>query len=224
MNNTLIFAKDIWKIYSPDHEAEVQAVRGVTFEIKEGAFILIIGPSGCGKSTLLYILSLLDQPTKGKIEWEGKNVNQLNDREITKIRLYKMGFVFQSFNLLPTLNVFNNIAILLKAAHISLQDQEKKIKSLLNEFGLEKRVYHSVTKLSGGEKQRVAIARALACDPKIIFADEPTGNLDSETGDKIFELFLRLNEKGKTIVMVTHNEEYAKRIKNVIQMKDGKFI
>lgn len=224
-NEVLLRIENIWKTYkSSDKGAEVEALSGINLEIKKNEFKLIIGSSGCGKSTLLHILGLLDRPTKGKIFLERNDVSSLNDKKMTYIRLTKLGFVFQTYNLLPTLDVFNNIAVVLRLTKFSKKEINNKVISLLKDMDLEKRIHHSINKLSGGEHQRVAIARALANDPDIIFADEPTGNLDSKNGDKIFNLFLELNKKGKTIVMVTHNLEYTKKISNILEMRDGKII
>lgn len=204
-------------------EAKVCALNNVSLAIDEGEFVAIQGTSGSGKSTLMHIIGCLDTPTSGKVIFEGRDFSDLNEGELAKIRNQKIGFVFQSFNLLPRTSALANVKLPLIYTH--LNDTRKELetaKIALKIVGLEKRASHFPSQLSGGEQQRVAIARALVNNPKIVLADEPTGNLDSKTGEEIMEIFKKLNQKGHTIVVVTHDPQIASCAKKVVKIKDGK--
>jgi putative ABC transport system ATP-binding protein len=204
--------------------ASIHVLKGIDSYIEKGEFVAIMGPSGSGKSTLLYILGCLDRPTSGTYLLEGRDVFQASDKELSHLRADQIGFVFQTFNLLPNLSLFENVG--LPFLYSSLEDKEAKdrIMSSIQRVGLEERLTHRPAELSGGEMQRVAIARALAVEPNLILADEPTGNLDSQTSLEILRLFQGLNEGGSTIVMVTHDREVASYAQRVLILKDGKFM
>jgi putative ABC transport system ATP-binding protein len=220
----IIQAEKLNKYYNIGEHNEVRANENINLEIKEGEFIAIIGASGSGKSTLLHMIGCLDNPTSGKIIIDKEDISKLNDSEIAKVRLKKIGFVFQTFNLIQGINALENVTISLMPYGLS-KSKEEDAKKLLKEMGLEKRIYHDQSKLSGGEKQRVAIARALINNPKIILADEPTGQLDSKTGKEIIDSLKKLNKEKKiTIIIVTHDESILKHVKRVIRLKDGKII
>lgn len=200
----------------------VSALRGVSLEIEEGDFVAILGPSGSGKSTLLHVLGGLDRPDEGEVLIDGTSLYTLNDNKRADVRLRKIGFVFQFFNLLPRLTALRNVELPLTLADVTEQESVKKAKELLEIVGLGDRITHRPTELSGGEQQRVAIARALINDPKIVLADEPTGNLDTSTGGEIVRLMQRLNkEKGQTFVVVTHDLSVAENADRILFLKDG---
>ncbi|MCK4755903.1 ABC transporter ATP-binding protein [candidate division WOR-3 bacterium] len=199
----------------------VEALRGVNVEIKSNAYISIMGASGSGKSTLIHILSCLDSPSSGEYYLEDKLVSTYTDEELAKIRNKFFGFVFQTFSLLPRLTALDNVALPLIYAGVKKRERTEKAKQILDKIGLADRIYHRPNEMSGGECQRVAIARALVNDPKVIFADEPTGNLDSKTGAEIMEIFDKLNDEGNTLVMVTHDPNVADHAKRTIKLKDG---
>ncbi len=200
----------------------VPALRGVTFSVKEGKFLTIFGPSGSGKSTLLHLIGGLDRPDEGEILIEGLNILELGDNELAELRLRKIGFVFQFFNLLPRLTALRNVELPLSIAGIPEKEALQRARETLKLVGLEARVNHKPSELSGGEQQRVAIARALINNPKIVLADEPTGNLDTKTGWEIVQLMRRLNnEKGQTFVVVTHDPHIAEVAHRIIHLKDG---
>ncbi len=216
--------KNLEKIYCNDG-TETPALNGVSFNIEAGEFVAIIGPSGSGKSTLMHILGCLDTPTSGQYFFEGKDVSQLSDDELADIRKKKIGFVFQAFNLLPRTTVLRNVVLPLAYANIPKGEREEIAKKSLLSTGLEeKHFYHLSNQLSGGEMQRVAIARALANNPSLILADEPTGNLDSKTGEVVLETFKNLNNQGKTIILITHEKYIAEHAKRTISLKDGEII
>ena len=206
-------------------EVEVQALKSVDLKIKEEDFVAIMGPSGSGKSTLLHMIGLLDRPTSGKVYIDGTDISKLNDSGLARLRGEKIGFVFQFFNLLPTLNARENIRLPMLILERNRDEIESELSKLLKTVGLESRAKHLPSQLSGGERQRVAIARALANDPPLILADEPTGNLDSKTGEEIMGFLQKLQEEGKvTIVMVTHEADIAEFAKHAIYLKDGKIV
>ncbi|PKN77557.1 MAG: macrolide ABC transporter ATP-binding protein [Candidatus Cloacimonetes bacterium HGW-Cloacimonetes-1] len=203
-------------------KVKVRALSGVDVVIQEGEFVAIMGPSGSGKSTLMHIIGCLDSPTEGQYYLDGVQVSELHRSDLALIRNQKIGFVFQSFNLLPHLNVLKNVELPLMYAGMSLRKRTEKAKEVLASVGLSDRLKHKPTELSGGQRQRVAIARAIVNDPAIILADEPTGNLDSQAGGDILEIFTKLNNNGHTIIMVTHDRIVADRASRIIRIMDGK--
>lgn len=218
----LIKAINLSKIYFNDG-AETQAVRGVSFEVETGDFVAIMGPSGSGKSTMMQMLGFLDRPSGGKYFFQGKDVLKFSDDELAEIRNRQVGFIFQSFNLLQRTTVFENLELpmLYNEEGFSKEIRKKKIEDALESVGLSHRINYFSNQLSGGEKQRVAIARALVNEPSVIFADEPTGNLDSKSGLGVMKILQQLNDKGRTIILVTHETYTAEHAKRIIQMKDG---
>ncbi len=216
---SIIEVKNLEKTYR--NEVETMALRGLDFSIEKGEFISIMGPSGSGKSTLLHILGFLDRPTGGKYFFEDKNMNDYSDEELAKVRNKKMGFVFQSFNLLPRTSVLENVKLPLLYSDVKESFWNNIASKAIDSVGLSNRVYYESSKLSGGEKQRVAIARALVNNPSIIFADEPTGNLDSVSGGQVMEILEKLHEDGHTIILVTHETYTAEYAHRLIKIKDG---
>ena len=210
------------KIYRTD-EIETQALENVNLEVKKGEFLSIMGPSGCGKSTLLNIMGLLDAPTSGSIEINGTNVEGMKDCELAAFRNKTLGFVFQSFHLINSLNVLDNVELPLLYRKVSAKERRARAEAVLEKVGLTHRMRHFPTQLSGGQCQRVAIARAIIGNPEIILADEPTGNLDSKMGAEVMEILQKLNkEDGRTIVMVTHNESQAQQTQRIVRFFDGR--
>ena len=210
------------KIYRTD-TIETQALENVNIEVKKGEFVSIMGPSGCGKSTLLNIIGLLDEPTAGTVEIAGCDTTGMKDKEMADFRNRTLGFVFQSFHLIGSLNVIDNVELPLLYRGVKRNERRRLAKEMLERVGLSHRMYHMPSQLSGGQCQRVAIARAIIGNPEIILADEPTGNLDSKMGAEIMEILHKLNkEDGRTIVMVTHNEEQAKQTSRTIRFFDGR--
>lgn len=220
----LIEVRNLSKIYESEG-VQTPALKNVSFVIEKGEFVSIMGPSGSGKSTLMQILGMLDKATGGRYFFEGKNVLSFSDDELAKIRNHKIGFVFQSFNLLPRTSVYENVELplLYDENHLETGNKEK-IEKALQAVGMEHRMNHLSNQLSGGEKQRVAIARALVTDPEIIFADEPTGNLDSKSGLAVMKILQELNKEGHTIVLVTHETYTAKHAKRILTVKDGEIL
>jgi len=219
---TLITLKNINKVYRTD-EIETQALENVNIQVRKGEFVSIMGPSGCGKSTLLNIIGLLDAPTGGEIEINGVDVLGMKDKELSAFRNRNLGFVFQSFHLIGSLNVLDNVEVPLLYRNIPAKERTRLAKEILVKVGLSHRMYHFPSQLSGGQCQRVAIARAVVGNPEILLADEPTGNLDSKMGAEVMELLHKLNkEEGRTIVMVTHNEAQAKQTDRIIRFFDGR--
>ncbi|MCD6233302.1 ABC transporter ATP-binding protein [bacterium] len=217
----MIEVKNLEKIYF-DGGVETPALRGVSFSISEGEFVAVTGPSGSGKSSLLHILGFLDRPTKGEYRFGGKTIDELSDIDLAKTRNKKFGFVFQNFNLLPRTNVLENVKLPLLYSELKEKVQEELAKKAIEAVGISHRISHLPSQLSGGERQRVAIARAIVQNPKIIFADEPTGNLDSKSGEKIMKIFQELNKIGHTILLVTHETYTAQYAQRILKMKDGK--
>lgn len=213
----MIQVRDLKKEYSDS----TKALQGVTFSIAEGEFVSIMGPSGSGKSTLLHILSFLDRPTGGSYTFLGKSIENMDDRQLAHVRNKDMGFVFQAFNLLSRLSVYDNVEIPLLYSDVPTRERKKKVEDAVRSVGLEEKLHTETGKLSGGQKQRVAIARALVTDPNIIFADEPTGNLDSKSGLQVMEILEELNRKGRTVVLVTHETQTAEFANRIIHIKDG---
>lgn len=221
--NPVLIAKDITKVYDLG-KVKIHALHGVSLEIRTGELLAIIGKSGSGKSTLMHILGLLDSPTSGEIILNGINTTKYNEKQLARIRNKEIGFVFQSFNLLQRTTTLDNVILPLKYSEMPKNKWKDKATEMLNIVGLGDRLTNKSNELSGGQKQRVAIARALVNEPSIVFADEPTGNLDSKTGDEIEKLFVELNKQGKTIILVTHDDDLAKIATRKIVLSDGKII
>ncbi len=223
MEKVIVSAENLRKVYKMSKTNEVKALDGVNIEVHEGDFTAIVGPSGGGKSTLMNILGLLDRPDEGKLVIDGMDMSNLKDKQAYKIRSQKIGFIFQGFNLIPTLTALENVMLAGKYGKMKRRESMERAKSLLKMVGLEGRVNHTPNELSGGQQQRVAIARALMNNPAIILADEPTGELDTTTSLEIMGMLKKLNKENKqTFLIVTHNQEVADSCKNIIRLKDGK--
>lgn len=205
-------------------EVETIALNNVSFEVKDGEFVAIMGPSGCGKSTLLNILGLLDNPTSGKYWLGDKEVASLKEKDRTNVRKGEIGFVFQSFNLIDELNVAENIELPLTYMGVKPAERKQRVHDIMKRMAISHRANHFPHQLSGGQQQRVAIARAVVFNPKMILADEPTGNLDSKNGAEVMRLLMELNEEGTTVIMVTHSEHDAKQAKRIIHLFDGEIV
>lgn len=219
----MIRAKNLNKVYITD-DVETTALNDVNLEIKEGEFCAVMGPSGCGKSTLLNIMGLLDNPTSGEYYFMGHEISDFTERDLARLRKGNIGFVFQSFNLIDELTVFENVELPLLYLGIPAEERKKKVEASLERMSMMHRRNHFPQQLSGGQQQRVAIARATVADAKLILADEPTGNLDSDHGDEVMKLLSELNEQGTTIIMVTHSPHDADYSRRVIQLFDGKIV
>ena len=217
----VIDIRKLGKIYSPGSEAEVVALKGVDMRVMPGEFIAIMGPSGSGKSTLMNLIGCLDTPTSGSYHCDGIDVATLDREELARLRLDKIGFVFQGFNLLPRMNALENVAMPLGYANVPVAERAERAQKALAAVGLAERAGHRPSELSGGQQQRVAIARALINEPPIILADEPTGALDSKTGEEILALFKRLRDEGHTVVLITHDAEVAAHADRILVMRDG---
>ena len=216
----IIKTKNLTKEYEAGSQI-VRALNGIDLSVEKGEFISIMGPSGSGKTTLMNIIGCLDSPTNGTYQLNNKSVSQLDDDELAKIRNEEIGFVFQSFHLLPRSTALENVMLPLKYAGCSENEAVDRSKKVLEKVGLQDRVKHSPSELSGGQQQRVAIARALVNQPSILFADEPTGNLDSKTGNEVMNLFKELNSQGQTIIIITHEDNIASQSNRIITIKDG---
>lgn len=221
--DTVIKLTDVWKVYKMG-EVDVNALRGISLEVKKGEFLAIQGRSGSGKSTLVNSIGCLDVPTQGTILLDDKDIAKLSESSLAQIRGRKIGFVFQQFNLINILTALENVMLPMMFQDVLLEQRKKRAKELLELVGLGDRVHHKPGQLSGGQQQRVAIARALANDPEVILADEPTGNLDTNTGMIVMEFLKKLNKQGKTIVMVTHDDYLAKSAKRIVYLQDGKIV
>ncbi|MCR5243657.1 MAG: ABC transporter ATP-binding protein [Bacteroidales bacterium] len=219
----MIEVKNLSKVFTTE-EIETTALDGVSFEIKDGEFVAIMGPSGCGKSTLLNILGLLDNPSSGSYKLLGLEVGGLKEKERTKFRKGNIGFVFQSFNLIDELSVYENIELPLRYMNVPSSERKAKVEDIMKRMNISHRAQHFPQQLSGGQQQRVAIARAVVASPKLILADEPTGNLDSKNGKEVMELLCELNRDGTTIVMVTHSQKDAAMAQRTIDLFDGKIV
>jgi putative ABC transport system ATP-binding protein len=222
-DNIVINAENIWKIYQLGKQ-EVKALCGVTFTLSKNEFVALMGPSGSGKSTLLNILGCLDTPTEGEYFLRGRLVSTMNDDELAYIRNSEIGFVFQVFNLLARSTAFRNVELPLIYRGARKTEREKRTRKALEMVDMKDRMNHRPSELSGGERQRVAIARALVNEPSLLLADEPTGNLDSKTGQEILNLFHKIHSQGNTIIMVTHDREIAEQAQRIIYLKDGKIV
>jgi putative ABC transport system ATP-binding protein len=216
----LIDARDIHKIFMLG-KVKLHVLRGINLAVERGEYISIMGPSGSGKSTLMHILGCLETPTSGTYILDGQEVHNLTEPELASIRRTKIGFVFQNFYLLPRMSALDNVALPMVYMRVPLSERRKRAEEILVRVGLGDRLKHNPSELSGGEHQRVAIGRALANDPEIIFADEPTGNLDSKSGAEIMDIFKELHRAGKTIIVVTHDPEIARRAERIVRIRDG---
>jgi putative ABC transport system ATP-binding protein len=222
MNNSIVInLQQIKKMYDMGGAEEVHALRGVSVEIRKNEYVAIMGPSGSGKSTLMNIIGCLDTPTSGLYEFNGINVGEMDDNDLAKIRNKEIGFVFQTFNLLARSNALHNVELPLIYAGVSSSERKRLAREALEHVGLGDRVQHKPNELSGGQRQRVAVARALVNRPSILLADEPTGNLDTKTGDEIMMLFEELHQQGNTIILVTHEESVAEHAHRIIRVRDG---
>lgn len=217
----VLIAEQVQKTYQGG-EAPVAAVRGISLKLEAGEFVALMGPSGCGKSTLLHLCGAMERPTAGRLAIDGRDLSQLNDDQLTRLRRERLGFVFQFFNLLPTLTVLENIALPLQLAGVAARQAEARAQALAERVGLSQRLRHYPQQLSGGEMQRAAIARAILHQPALLIADEPTGNLDSENGARVLALLDELNrELGVTLLLATHSPEVAAAAQRIVQMRDG---
>ncbi len=222
-SRTLLEAIDLTRVYGAGSGGETYALHGVSFKVREGDFTAIIGPSGSGKSTLLNLMGALDRPSSGSVLIDGVDVSRLSNMELARIRNRKIGFVFQSFNLIRRLTAVENVELPLLVAGMAPKERRRVAMALLEQFGIASRADHKPNELSGGEQQRVAVARSLAANPLVILADEPTGNLDTKNTDLVMDILEKLNkDMGKTLVVITHNTEVAYRSKKIISMRDGK--
>ncbi len=219
----VITLEKVHKIYHLEG-LEVPAVNGISLSIKKGDFVALVGPSGSGKSTAMHLVGCLDTPTKGKICLGNHNIQELSEDDLARIRGKQIGFIFQTFNLISSLNALENVALPMLFQNVPRRVRISKAQKLLQQVGLANRMYHLPNQLSGGQRQRVAIARALVNDPEIILADEPTGNLDTKTGEEIMKMLKDLNKHGKTIILVTHNPDLTKLANKIVKMKDGLII
>lgn len=219
----MLQVKDLKKVFRTE-EIETIALNGVSFEVNKGEFVAIMGPSGCGKSTLLNILGLLDNPTSGSYRLLDKEVSTLKEKDRTKFRKGNIGFVFQNFNLIDELNVFENVELPLIYMDIKASERKVMVNNILKRMNISHRASHFPQQLSGGQQQRVAIARAVVCNPALILADEPTGNLDSKNGKEVMELLTELNKEGTTIIMVTHSQHDATYTQRVLNLFDGQLV
>ena len=219
----MIEFKNIYKIYKMG-DSEVHAIDGISFKIEKGEFVAIVGQSGSGKSTCMNIIGALDVPTSGEYLLDGKDISKYTDNQLAEIRNKTLGFVFQQYNLISKLNVYENVELPLLYCSMSAEERKKRVIESLNRVGLSDRIYHMPNQLSGGQQQRVSIARALATHPSIILADEPTGALDSKTGKEVLQFLKELNAEGNTVILITHDLSIASEAKRIISIQDGKII
>lgn len=217
----MLVIQNLKKIYKMGENVVVEALRGVSFQVKKGEFIAIMGPSGSGKSTLMHIIGCLDHISEGSYSIEGENISKVDDDKLAEIRNKKIGFVFQQFNLLSRSDLFHNVEVPLIYRGIKSKKRKELVMRALESVGLGKRINHKPNEISGGEKQRTAIARALINNPSLILADEPTGNLDTRTGEEIMKIFNKLHEQGHTIILVTHEPDIAQHAQRIIRFRDG---
>ncbi len=223
MNQEIIKLQNVCKRFQMG-DSVVNAACDINLNIKKGDFIAIVGPSGSGKSTMMNLVGALDLASDGEIFLDGRDIEHLEESELAQIRGRKIGFIFQTFNLIPTLTALGNVMLPMMFQDYSKEEMEERGMKLLKDLGMSHRLDHLPPELSGGERQRVAIARALANDPEVILADEPTGNLDSKTGKAVIEILKKLNDEGKTIIMVTHDMEMAKQAKKIVELRDGRVV
>jgi putative ABC transport system ATP-binding protein len=219
----IVRAEEVWKTFRTDG-VKLDALKGVTLEIERGEFVCIMGPSGCGKSTLLHLVGCLDSATRGDILFEGRKISEMGEEERCRLRCSQIGFIFQTFNLLPTLNVLENVEMPARLSGVQREKRRQQAQELLTRVGLHDKSFSLPHTLSGGERQRVAIARALISNPQLVLADEPTGNLDSKNGDDVMELLREINRDGHAIIMVTHNPDTTTYSNRVVRMRDGKIM
>ena len=223
MKKSIIKLENVWKTYKMG-ELDVNALQGLDLNVKEGEFVAIMGPSGSGKSTAVNMIGCLDVPTKGRILLDGHDISKLSESDLAQIRGKKIGFIFQQFNLIPTLSAIENVALPMMFQGIPREERLEKAQKLLQMVDLHERIDHRPTELSGGQQQRVAIARSLVNEPEVILADEPTGNLDSKTGEMVIGFLQKLNDQGRTIIMVTHDADVAKHASRTEVLRDGKVV
>jgi putative ABC transport system ATP-binding protein len=222
--DSVIKLEDVWKIYRMG-EVEVPALRGLNLDIRQGEFVAIMGPSGSGKSTAMNMIGCLDVPTRGSVFLEGQDISRLHESDLAQIRGRIIGFIFQTFNLMPGLTALENVMLPMTFQDVPRYEREKRAEELLNLMGLGDRLNHKPTELSGGQQQRVAIARSLANDPDVILADEPTGNLDSKTGEEVMEMLSDLHkEEKKVIIMVTHDLDISRYAERILHLRDGRIV
>lgn len=205
-------------------DLETTALSNINLQVDEGEFVAIMGPSGCGKSTLLSILGMLDSPSSGSFEFSGQNIADFSEKQLAELRKASVGFVFQSFNLIDELTVYENVELPLQYQNISKAEREKRVEEILKRVGIDHRAEHLPQQLSGGQQQRVAVARALVINPKLVLADEPTGNLDSKNGDEVMNMLRELNREGTTVVMVTHSEKEGNYADRLVRLLDGQIM
>ncbi|HKC05207.1 MAG TPA: ABC transporter ATP-binding protein [Patescibacteria group bacterium] len=217
----LISLSKVKKSYKLGEDITVEALRGVDLQIKKGEFVAITGPSGSGKSTLMHLIGILDKPSSGIVEIDGKNIAKLSEEKLANLRNKYIGFVFQAFNLLPKTSALENVELPLIYSQVAAGERKNRAIKALTDVGLKERLNHTPNQLSGGQQQRVAIARALVTSPSLILADEPTGNLDSKSSEEIIQLLKSINDKGNTVILVTHEPGIAKRANRIIEIKDG---
>ncbi len=219
----IVELKNIYRTFG-EGEALTRVLKGVNLKIYPGEFVAIMGPSGSGKSTLMYQIGLLDKPTSGEVYIKGEKTSEMDENKKAELRRKTIGFVFQQFNLIPTLTVLENVEIPMILQNLNEKERKKRAKEILKSLGLGERLNYYPTQLSGGEQQRVAIARSLANNPELILADEPTGNLDTKSGQNVMEILKELNKKGKTIIFVTHDPNLAKQAQRIVHIRDGEII
>ncbi len=221
-SESVISIQDVWKKYDMGQAEPLVVLKEINLEIKQNEFVAITGPSGSGKSTMVNIIGALDKPSWGKVMLKDKNIAEMSESALAFLRGKTIGFIFQQFHLLPTLNALENVMLPMEMTDINEKQAREKAESLLISLGLGERMHHKPNQLSGGQQQRVAIARALANDPEVILADEPTGNLDSKTGKFVIDFLIKLHEQGKTVILITHDLELVQYAKRIVYIKDGK--